>query len=113
MGNVIKVVGGLAAIIFVLLAFGPGGFMTGGGDGTGVGTIGIAEEHKKRQQAKAGGGSAQRGVADERFVDAPGDFSQKGGGGSDANAGSAQGGGGGKEEYDFFGTLARVLGFSG
>ncbi|MEM9761843.1 MAG: hypothetical protein AAF968_04935 [Pseudomonadota bacterium] len=108
MGNVIKVVGGLAAIIFVLLAFGPGGFMAGGGGGSGIGTIGIAEEYKQRQGAKGGGSEGgPRGVADERFVDAPVD-GQAGSGQRGAN-----GGPGGDEEYDFFETLARVLGLSG
>ncbi|MEL6576384.1 MAG: hypothetical protein AAFQ81_10885 [Pseudomonadota bacterium] len=109
MGNVIKVVGGLAAIIFVLLAFGPGGFLAGSGGGSGIGTIGAAEEYKQRQQAKSGGGDGgPRGVADERFVDAPVD-----GGGSGGGQRSADAGPGGEEEYDFFGTLARVLGLNG
>ncbi|MEM8760341.1 MAG: hypothetical protein AAGE83_08480 [Pseudomonadota bacterium] len=118
MGNAIKVIGGLAAIIFVLLAFGPGGFMAGGGGkSTGVGTIGIAEEHKKRQASKSGGGgggSGRKGVADERFIDAPGGGGGRGGGSGGSGGGSGGGGGGSGggsgNGYDFFGTLARVLG---
>ncbi|MEM7499636.1 MAG: hypothetical protein AAF371_16810 [Pseudomonadota bacterium] len=102
MGNAIKVVVGLAAIAFVLLAFGPGGFLAGDGSGssTGIGTIGVAEEYKKRQQGGASAGPTQRGVEDTRFLDAPGARAEAG------NGTEAEG----EDEYDFFGTAARALG---
>ncbi|MEM7526552.1 MAG: hypothetical protein AAF416_02585 [Pseudomonadota bacterium] len=101
MANATKVIFGLAAIFFVLLAFGPGGFLVGNGGGgsSGIGTIGIAEEFKARQGETDSANA--KGVADKRFRDAPGEI---------AKDGEGEGEEGGSNEYDFFGTLARTLG---